>query len=97
MIDPTIRENPFPYYDKLYAQGRLVRTGLALISSLVRTRRHGSDALRPYDEGDRRRADRLRTRLERKRRLASGRLFHLADSVAQSRRKADAQAYALTV
>jgi cytochrome P450 len=33
MIDPTIRENPFPYYDKLYAQGRLVRTGLALISA----------------------------------------------------------------
>ena len=33
MIDPTIRENPFPYYDKLHAQGRLVRTGLALISA----------------------------------------------------------------
>ncbi|MGH3787110.1 MAG: cytochrome P450 [Pseudonocardiaceae bacterium] len=33
MIDPAIRENPFPYYDELRAQGPLVRTGLALISA----------------------------------------------------------------
>jgi cytochrome P450 len=33
MIDPAIRENPFPSYDELRAQGRLVRTGLALISA----------------------------------------------------------------
>ncbi|MBV9012682.1 MAG: cytochrome P450 [Pseudonocardiales bacterium] len=33
MIDPTTREDPFPYYDELRAQGRLVRTGLALISA----------------------------------------------------------------
>lgn len=33
MIDPAIREDPFPYYDELRAQGRLVRTGLALISA----------------------------------------------------------------
>ncbi len=33
MIDPTIREDPFPYYDELRVQGPLVRTGLALISA----------------------------------------------------------------
>jgi cytochrome P450 len=33
MIDPAIREDPFPYYDELRAQGRIVRTGLALISA----------------------------------------------------------------
>lgn len=33
MIDPAIREDPFPFYDKLSAQGPLVRTGLALISA----------------------------------------------------------------
>jgi cytochrome P450 len=33
MMDPAIREDPFPYYDELRAQGRLVRTGLALISA----------------------------------------------------------------
>ena len=33
MIDPAIREDPFPYYDELHAQGRFVRTGLALISA----------------------------------------------------------------
>jgi cytochrome P450 len=33
MIDPALRDNPFPYYDEVRAQGRLVRTGLALISA----------------------------------------------------------------
>ncbi|MBV8542980.1 MAG: cytochrome P450 [Pseudonocardiales bacterium] len=33
MMDPTIRENPFPCYDELRAQGRLVRTDLALLSA----------------------------------------------------------------
>ncbi|MGH3722323.1 MAG: cytochrome P450 [Pseudonocardiaceae bacterium] len=33
MIDPVVREDPFPYYDELRARGRLVRTGLALISA----------------------------------------------------------------
>jgi cytochrome P450 len=33
MMDPAVREDPFPYYDELRTQGRLVRTGLALISA----------------------------------------------------------------
>jgi hypothetical protein len=33
LIDPAIREDPFPYYDELRAHGPLVRTGLALISA----------------------------------------------------------------
>jgi cytochrome P450 len=33
MLDPVLRADPFPYYDKLRAQGHLVRTGLALISA----------------------------------------------------------------
>ncbi len=33
MIDPAIREDPYPYYDELRAPGRLVRTGLGLISA----------------------------------------------------------------
>ncbi|MFZ0118891.1 MAG: cytochrome P450 [Pseudonocardiaceae bacterium] len=33
MIDPAIRENPFPYYDELRAQGRIVTSGLALMSA----------------------------------------------------------------
>ncbi|MGH3825188.1 MAG: cytochrome P450 [Pseudonocardiaceae bacterium] len=33
MIDPAVREDPFPYYDELRAQGPLVRTDLALISA----------------------------------------------------------------
>jgi cytochrome P450 len=33
MIDPAIREDPFPYYDQMYAQGPLVRSDVALISA----------------------------------------------------------------
>ncbi|MDQ3906441.1 MAG: cytochrome P450 [Actinomycetota bacterium] len=33
MIDPAIREDPFPYYDQLRAQGALVRSDLAFISA----------------------------------------------------------------
>ncbi|HEY6424467.1 MAG TPA: cytochrome P450 [Pseudonocardiaceae bacterium] len=33
MIDPAIREDPFPYYDQLRAQGRIVNAGLALVSA----------------------------------------------------------------
>lgn len=33
MIDPAIREDPYPYYDEIRAQGQLVRTGLALITA----------------------------------------------------------------
>lgn len=33
MIDPAIREDPFPYYDQLRGQGRLVTSGLALITA----------------------------------------------------------------
>lgn len=33
MIDPAIREDPYPYYDEIRAQGELVRTGLALITA----------------------------------------------------------------
>jgi cytochrome P450 len=33
MIDPAIREDPFPYYDELRAQGRVVTSGLALMSA----------------------------------------------------------------
>ncbi len=33
MIDPAAREDPFPYYDQLRAQGRIVRSGLALITA----------------------------------------------------------------
>jgi cytochrome P450 len=33
MIDPVVRENPFPYYDELRARGPLVHTRLALISA----------------------------------------------------------------
>jgi cytochrome P450 len=33
MIDPEIREDPFPCYDKLRAQGRIVTSGLALMSA----------------------------------------------------------------
>ncbi|MGH3934896.1 MAG: cytochrome P450 [Pseudonocardiaceae bacterium] len=33
MIDPEVREDPFPYYDQLRAQGRIVRSGLSLITA----------------------------------------------------------------
>ncbi|MDQ3764160.1 MAG: cytochrome P450 [Actinomycetota bacterium] len=33
MIDPAILENPFPYYDQVREQDRIVRTGLAWISA----------------------------------------------------------------
>jgi cytochrome P450 len=33
MIDPAIREDPFPYYDELRAQGHVVTSGLALMSA----------------------------------------------------------------
>ena len=33
MMDPAARENPFPYYDELRAQGRVVSSGLALITA----------------------------------------------------------------
>ncbi len=33
MIEPQIREDPFPYYDELRVQGPIVRTGLALMSA----------------------------------------------------------------
>jgi cytochrome P450 len=33
MIEPAIREDPFPYYDELRAAGSLVQTGVALISA----------------------------------------------------------------
>jgi hypothetical protein len=33
MIDPAIREDPFPYYDQLRAQGRLVTSGLTLVTA----------------------------------------------------------------
>jgi cytochrome P450 len=33
MIDPAIREDPFPYYDQLRAQGPIVSSGLALITA----------------------------------------------------------------
>src|ERR671938_1010554 len=33
MIDPAIREDPYPYYDQIHAQGLLVRSHLALISA----------------------------------------------------------------
>jgi cytochrome P450 len=33
MMDPAIREDPFPHYEELRAQGRLVTTGLALLSA----------------------------------------------------------------
>jgi cytochrome P450 len=33
MIDPTIREDPFPYYDELRARGHVVTSGLALMSA----------------------------------------------------------------
>ena len=33
MIDPAIREDPYPYYDQIHAQGPLVRSDLALISA----------------------------------------------------------------
>ncbi|MGH3916864.1 MAG: cytochrome P450 [Pseudonocardiaceae bacterium] len=33
LIDPAIREDPFPYYDQLREQGRIVRSGIALISA----------------------------------------------------------------
>jgi cytochrome P450 len=33
MMDPAIREDPFPYYDELRVQGRLVTSGLALMSA----------------------------------------------------------------
>ncbi len=33
MMDPAIREDPFPYYEELREQGRLVTTGLALMSA----------------------------------------------------------------
>ncbi len=33
MIDPTIREDPYPYYDELRAQGRIVTGGLAQMSA----------------------------------------------------------------
>ncbi|HKS50354.1 MAG TPA: cytochrome P450 [Pseudonocardiaceae bacterium] len=33
MIDPAIREDPYPYYDQIHAQGPLVRSEFALISA----------------------------------------------------------------
>ncbi len=33
MIDPTIRDDPYPYYDELRAQGRIVTGGLAQMSA----------------------------------------------------------------
>jgi cytochrome P450 len=33
MIDPAIREDPYPYYDELRAQGRIVMGGLAQMSA----------------------------------------------------------------
>src|SRR5436305_9352317 len=33
MIDPAIREDPFPYYDQIRTQGPLVHSELALISA----------------------------------------------------------------
>ncbi|MGH3937551.1 MAG: cytochrome P450 [Pseudonocardiaceae bacterium] len=33
MLDPAIREDPYPCYDQLRAQGRIVRSGIALISA----------------------------------------------------------------
>ncbi|MDQ2881254.1 MAG: cytochrome P450 [Actinomycetota bacterium] len=33
MIDPAIREDPFPYYDELRSQGRIVTSGLAMMSA----------------------------------------------------------------
>jgi cytochrome P450 len=33
MIDPAVRANPFPYYDELRTQGRILTSGLALISA----------------------------------------------------------------
>jgi cytochrome P450 len=33
MIDPSAREDPFPYYDQLRAQGRIVSSELALITA----------------------------------------------------------------
>jgi cytochrome P450 len=33
MMDPTIRHDPFPYYDELRARGRLVSTSVALVSA----------------------------------------------------------------
>jgi cytochrome P450 len=33
MIDPAIRADPYPYYDELRAQGRIVTTDLALMSA----------------------------------------------------------------
>ncbi len=33
MIDPAVREDPFPHYDQLRAQGRLVRSELALMTA----------------------------------------------------------------
>jgi len=33
MIDPAVREDPFPYYDRLRAQGRLVTSGLTLVTA----------------------------------------------------------------
>ncbi|HEX8760941.1 MAG TPA: cytochrome P450 [Pseudonocardiaceae bacterium] len=33
MVDPVIRDDPFPYYDQLRAQDRIVHSGLALLSA----------------------------------------------------------------
>jgi cytochrome P450 len=33
MIEPAVREDPFPYYDQLRSQGRIVHSGLALITA----------------------------------------------------------------
>ncbi|HEU0128168.1 MAG TPA: cytochrome P450, partial [Pseudonocardiaceae bacterium] len=33
MVDPVIRDDPFPYYDQLRGQDRIVRSGLALLSA----------------------------------------------------------------
>lgn len=33
MMDPAIREDPFPHYEQIYAQGPLVHSNLALISA----------------------------------------------------------------
>ena len=33
MVDPAVRDDPFPYYDQVRAQDRIVRSGLALLSA----------------------------------------------------------------
>lgn len=33
MMDPTLREDPYPFYDRLRAQGKVVTSGISLISA----------------------------------------------------------------